>query len=98
MAAACVGSAALARPFARGSVPDRADFCDAGWIQQSGARDEDVGPSRTDSLRQQPQSVVTSAVALAYCRRLDGSVRGCPVGKVPRSRLGTRTYRRGGWR
>ena len=30
MAAACVGSAALARPFARGSVPDRADFCDAG--------------------------------------------------------------------
>ena len=44
MAAACVGSAALARPFARGSVPDRADFCDAGWIQQSGARDEDVGP------------------------------------------------------
>jgi hypothetical protein len=29
----------------RGSVPDRADFCGAGWIQQSGARDEDVGPS-----------------------------------------------------
>ena len=45
MAAACVGSAALARPFARGSVPDRPDFCDAGWIQQSGGRDEDVGPS-----------------------------------------------------
>ena len=40
----------------------------------------------------------SSAVALAYSRRLDGSVRGYPVGKVPRSRLGTRTYRKGGWR
>ena len=86
------------RPVAPVGLPARVDFWSAGRMQRCRARDETDAGSPHRQSQATGSECRSSAVALAYSRRLDGSVRGCPVGKVPRSRLGTRTYRKGGWR